>query len=31
MRFRQEADEYEIWYSETDDPNEDLKMFTMNK
>lgn len=31
MSFRQEADEYEIWYSETNDPNEDLKMLTMNK
>ena len=31
MMFRQESDEYEIWYSETDDPNEELKMIVMNK
>ena len=31
MEFRQETDEYEVWYSETDDPNEELKMFTVSK
>lgn len=31
MAFRQESDEIEVWYSETDDPEEELKMFTVSK
>ena len=31
MMFRQEADKYEVWYSLTDDPNEELKMFIVDK
>ena len=26
MTFRQESDEYEVWYTETDDSDERLKM-----
>lgn len=31
MDFRQESDKCEVWYTETDDPNEELKCFIADK
>ena len=30
MMLSQMADKYEVWYTETDNPNEELKMMTLD-